>query len=390
MIRKSKTAIKAFMKMETSGGIILILAALCALIFANSALVHGYESFLESKLVLQFGGYDFTKSVHWWINDGLMAIFFLLVAMEIKREVLEGELSTRKQAVLPMVGAIGGVIAPALIYTFLNYQTPEIMHGWAIPTATDIAFALGVLALFGKRVPLGLKIFLTAVAVIDDLMAIVIIALFYTADIHINALAMAGCCMAVLWVMNRFKIPYILPFLLVGVVLWLAVYESGVHATIAGVLLGFMIPHRAPKSMLKKMEHALHPWVAFAIMPIFAFANSGINFAGMGLDSLMEPVPLGIAKGLFFGKQIGIFLACWLAIRLGFAQLPTGANWKQFYAICILCGIGFTMSLFIGSLSFNDPHHLVMMRVGVMAGSLASALVGCLLLHVLLPKKRVG
>lgn len=387
MIRRSRQAIKQFMQMETSGGIMLMIAAVSALICANSAWMPLYESLLRSQIPLALSGYDFTKSVHWWINDGLMAVFFLLVSMEIKREVLEGELSSRKQAMLPVIGACGGVVLPALIYVFINHENTELLRGWAIPTATDIAFALGVLALFGSRVPMGLKIFLTAVAVIDDLMAIVIIALFYTATIHSQALMLAGGCMVILWLMNRLKVTYMLPFLLVGVVLWAAVYQSGVHATIAGVLLGFMIPHRASSAMLNRLEHALHPWVAFAIMPVFAFANSGIDFSAMGVAAFAGTVPLGIASGLFFGKQIGIFVACWLAIRFGFASPPTGANWKQFYGICMLCGIGFTMSLFIGSLSFTDPHHLIMTRVGVMAGSLISAITGCCVLHLVLPRK---
>lgn len=399
--RKKQSFIAAFFQMEASGGLMLLFATLLALVFANTVLSSAYDAFLHSHISVTIAGVGIDKPVHYWINDGLMAIFFLLVGLEIKREILEGELATVQQAMLPVVAACGGVALPAMIYSYFNWSDAAAMHGWAIPAATDIAFALGILALFGKRVPIALKVFLTAVAVIDDLMAIVIIAVFYNSDLSVSALGTAFACGALLLVLNRMGVRRTSVFVLIGVCMWVAVLKSGVHATLAGVALGLLIPHRKKSevaagkhhedgSMLLKMEHGLHPWVAFIILPLFAFANAGIHFAGMTIEKVTSPVPIGIACGLFFGKQIGVFLVSKAMIMLNLAKLPAGATWWQFYGVCMLCGIGFTMSLFIGGLSFDDPAMGDYVRMGVIMGSSISAICGSLLLYKVLPKAKVA
>ncbi|MFO1242709.1 MAG: Na+/H+ antiporter NhaA [Rickettsiales bacterium] len=383
---------KKFFALESAGGIVLFLVAVLALLCANSPLAEAYHAFVHFPLGISLGGIGFSAPLELWINDGLMAIFFLLVGMEIKRELLEGELSSLGQAVLPFFAAVGGVALPAVIYVCFNWEHPENMRGWAIPTATDIAFSIGVLALFGSRLSLGLKVFLTAVAVIDDLIAIVVIAVFYTSEISEQNLLMAALCLLALAVFNRRKVNLYWPYLLVGALMWYFTLKSGIHATIAGVMLGAMMPLKLERhgsgSMLKYLEHLLQPWVVFFIMPIFAFANAGINFEGITLASLADPVPAGIAVGLFAGKQIGIFTTALILIKLGIARLPEGATWAQFYLVCMIAGIGFTMSLFVGGLAFQDAQHATSIRLGVMLGSLASAIVGGALLHFTLRKPK--
>lgn len=383
--------IKKFLALEASGGILLFLAAVIAMLLANSALGEWYHAFVFYPLGVQFGEYGFSAPFELWINDGLMAIFFLLVGMEIKRELLEGELSTFKQAILPFVAAAGGVALPAMIYAWFNWDSPQNLRGWAIPTATDIAFSLGVLALFGSRVPLGLKVFLTAVAVIDDLIAIVVIAFFYSSNLALEYLAGAAVCVALLAALRWKKINRFWPYLLIGAAMWFFTLKSGIHATIAGVMLGAMMPlklqARNGESMLKTCEHALHPWVVYAIMPLFAFANAGISLHGVTLGSLGEPVTAGILAGLFAGKQLGIFLAAFLLIKLNVARKPQGASWAQLYAVCMIAGIGFTMSLFVGGLAFHDVAHATSIRLGVMLGSLLSAGAGGILLAMTFQKR---
>lgn len=388
------TALRRFFKMESAGGIMLMIATVLAFIFANSALSGWYDYFLHAHITITVDGFGIDKSVHHWINDGLMAIFFLLVGLEIKREILEGELSSVEQALLPAIAAAGGVVIPALIFSYVNWGDENAMRGWAIPTATDIAFALGILALFGKRVPIALKIFLTAVAVIDDLIAITIIAIFYTSGLSIKALLFAGVFAVVLLLLNLRGERNGTYFVVLGVAMWVAVLKSGVHATLAGVLLGFLIPHHCRRnkreqsdgySLLKHLEHLLHPWVAFLVLPIFAFANAGVSFKGMTADAFTDPIPIGIAAGLFFGKQIGIYLLSKVAILLNIAKLPDQVNWKQFYGVCMLCGVGFTMSLFIGGLAYDTEFLRAEARLGVMTGSLISAIVGSVVLAFSLP-----
>ncbi|MCI5050400.1 MAG: Na+/H+ antiporter NhaA [Rickettsiales bacterium] len=381
--------LRDFLKVESAGGVALMLAAVMAMILANSPLSHYYDIFLETHLTIKLGGLGLDKPLLLWINDGLMAVFFFLVGMEIKREVLEGELSSVEQAVLPGIAAVGGIAAPAAIFAYFNQHDPVAMGGWAIPAATDIAFALGILALFGKRVPISLKIFLTAVAVMDDLAAIVIIAIFYTDNLSLGSLSFAGVFFAGLLVLNLIKSNRTSIYVFLGLLMWFAVLKSGVHATLAGVILGFLIPHKIKNdhgnSMLCELEHGLHPWVALLVLPVFAFANAGIHFEGMTLDSFTEPLPLGIALGLFAGKQLGIFSVCWLAIKSGLAKMPDEINWMQFYAVCVLCGVGFTMSLFIGSLAFETSANELAARVGIVSGSLLSGLVAVVILYFSLP-----
>ncbi|MAR56114.1 MAG: Na+/H+ antiporter NhaA [Rickettsiales bacterium] len=382
-------SLRSFFKLESAGGITLVIASAIAMIFANTDLHEFYEYFLEIPLNITVDGFGFDKPMHYFINDGLMAVFFLLVGLEIKREVMEGELATVQQALLPGIAALGGIAVPALIYVYLN-QGNGTLHGWAIPSATDIAFALGILALFGKRVPLSLKVFLTAVAVIDDLAAIIIIALFYTNELTTEALLVAVACLVLLFLMNKRGVGNITFYMVVGFIMWFAVLKSGVHATLAGVALGLLIPHKQTYqqrsySMLSYMEHSLHPWVAFFVLPIFAFANAGIDFSTMSLESLTDAVPLGVAVGLFAGKQLGIFLFSVAAMALGIARMPTGVTYKQFYGVCILCGIGFTMSLFIGGLAFSSVELEMEARAGIIIGSLFSAVIGLIWLHFTLP-----
>jgi NhaA family Na+:H+ antiporter len=380
-----------FLRLEASGGIILMVAALVAVIIANTPL-HEYYAYILEKIYLTIGfsstsgfnALEISKPLLLWINDGLMAIFFFLVGLEIKREFLEGELSTRDRALLPALAAVGGMVAPAFIYYYLNMDNAEVINGWAIPAATDIAFALGILALVGSRAPISLKILLTAIAIIDDLGAIIIIALFYTDTIHLAPLMFAGAAFVALIGLNRSRVMAVAPYILLGFVLWFAVLKSGVHATLAGVITALFIPLRCPQnpkhSPLKHLEHGLHPWVAFMVLPVFAFANAGVSFAGLTWADVMNPVTLGIAKGLFFGKQIGIFLILVVVIKLRWSPMPKDANWWQLYAVSLLCGVGFTMSLFIGELAFDTRDQAAAVRMGVIMGSLASALLGFLIL----------
>ncbi|CAB3712357.1 Na+/H+ antiporter NhaA [Achromobacter kerstersii] len=381
--------LQAFLRSEALGGYVLMAAALAALIIANSPAAPLYFDVLGSKLGFQAGPIVLRETVLHWINDGLMAVFFLLVGLEIKREVLDGQLRGVSRIVLPGIAALGGMVAPALIYVLINIGSPETLRGWAIPAATDIAFALGILALLGSRVPTSLKIFLTALAILDDLGAIIIIALFYTAQLKVVALAMAGALLVCLFCLNRAGVTRLTPYLLIGAVLWYFVLKSGVHATLAGVALALTIPlspRNAGKpgahSPLHDLEHALHKPVALLIVPIFGFANAGVSFAGMGLASLAQPVPMGVALGLFLGKQLGVFGFAWLAIKAGVASLPRHATFTQLYGIALLCGIGFTMSLFIGALAFTDAANVDATKIGVLAGSLASGLIGFLLLRI--------
>ncbi|WP_248765314.1 Na+/H+ antiporter NhaA [Pseudomonas protegens] len=370
-----------FFAMEAASGLLLIAAAILALIINNSPLSWLYNGLLETPVVAQVGALKIAKPLLLWINDGLMALFFLLIGLEVKREVLEGQLAKPSQIVLPGAAAIGGMLVPALIYWFLNRDNPPALNGWAIPTATDIAFALGVLALLGKRVPTSLKLFLMTLAIIDDLGAIVIIAIFYSGALSTLSLMLAGACIAALVAMNRMGVVKLGPYMIIGLILWVCVLKSGVHATLAGVTLAFCIPLRtrnAEPSPLKALEHALHPWVAFGILPLFAFANAGLSLSGVTLESFTHHVPMGIAVGLLLGKTIGVFGLTWMAVKTGLAALPSGANWGQVLGVAILCGIGFTMSLFVGSLAFEpgSSEYAGMDRMGILTGSLFAALIG--------------
>ena len=378
--------IQDFLKYETSAGFVLMFVAAFALIANNSPLSGFYSSFLSTPVEIQFGAFEIAKPLLLWINDGLMAIFFFLVGLEIKREVLEGELSSMDKASLPIFAAIGGVVFPALVFLYFNYSDPVFVQGWAIPAATDIAFALGILALVGSRAPVSLKILLLAVAIIDDLVAIIIIALFYTQDLSLVALAYGGLGVLGLVILNRMGTMRITPYALIGLFVWACVLKSGVHATLAGVVTALAIPLRAKdpnnSSPLHRAEHGLHIWVAFLILPLFAFANAGVSLAGITLSDLLAPLPLGIALGLFLGKQIGVFCLSWIAVKLRLAKLPTGATWPQVYGIACLTGVGFTMSLFIGTLAFEGDETLNAVRLGVLMGSIASGVLGFTLLRL--------
>ncbi len=367
--------------MEAASGLLLIAAAVLALIINNSPLSWLYNGLLETPVVAQVGALKIAKPLLLWINDGLMALFFLLIGLEVKREVLDGQLSKPSQIVLPGAAAIGGMLVPALIYWYLNRDNPPALSGWAIPTATDIAFALGVLALLGKRVPTSLKLFLMTLAIIDDLGAIVIIAIFYSGALSTLSLMLAAACIAALVAMNRMGVVKLGPYMIIGLILWVCVLKSGVHATLAGVTLAFCIPLRtrnAEPSPLLALEHALHPWVSFGILPLFAFANAGLSLSGVTLESFTHFVPMGIAVGLLLGKTVGVFGLTWLAVKTGLAALPAGANWGQVFGVAILCGIGFTMSLFVGSLAFvpGASEYAGMDRMGILTGSLLAALIG--------------
>jgi NhaA family Na+:H+ antiporter len=373
-------ALQRFLQMEASSGLLLIAAAVLALVMNNSPLAYLYQGFLDIPVVAQFGALKIDKPLLLWINDGLMALFFLLIGLEVKREVLAGQLSQPSQIVLPGAAAIGGMLVPALIFWWFNHGNAAALGGWAIPTATDIAFALGVLALLGNRVPTSLKLFLMTLAIIDDLGAIIIIALFYTSELSGAALALAGACIALLVAMNRLGVVRLAPYLIVGLILWVCVLKSGVHATLAGVTLAFCIPLRtgSQKSPLATLEHALHPWVAYAILPLFAFANAGLSLKGVGLESLTHSVTLGIATGLLLGKAVGVFGLVWLCVKTRIAGLPAGANWGQVFGVAVLCGIGFTMSLFVGSLAYvpGVSEYAGEDRMGILTGSLFAALLG--------------
>lgn len=372
--------IQNFLRLEASAGILLMGAAVLALIASNSLFSGLYGSLLGTPVAVQVGALEIAKPLLLWINDGLMAIFFFLIGLEIKREILQGELCSLDKAALPLIAAVGGMAGPALMYVLLNQSTPETLNGWAIPAATDIAFALGVLMLLGRAVPVSLKIFLLAIAIIDDLGAITVIALFYTSDLSALALGMAGAGLAGLIALNRSGVKAITPYALIGVFIWVCVLKSGVHATLAGVMTALAIPiygkTEKDNSPLYRLEHGLHPWVAFGVLPIFAFANAGVSLTGLSLADLAAPVTLGVAAGLFIGKQIGVFGATYLAVKTGIAKRPTGTNWMHIYGVACLTGIGFTMSLFIGMLAFDEAARLDQVRIGVLLGSITSALFG--------------
>ena len=374
------TRLSSLLKHEAAGGVLLMLAAVAALALNNSALAHLYDALLTVPVVVQVGALGLEKPLLLWINDGLMAVFFLLVGLEIKRELLEGSLSSWRRAVLPALAAIGGMAVPALIYTAFNADNPAALRGWAIPAATDIAFAIGILALLGSRAPVGLKVFLLAVAVIDDLGAILIIAVFYTAELSLTSLAIAAAGVAVLLVLNLAGVTRFLPYVLVGLVMWIAVLKSGVHATLAGVVIALLVPlrvnHASVEPPLIRAEHSLKGFVALFVMPVFAFANAGVHLASLSPGDVLSPVPLGIAAGLFFGNQIGIFGLTFLGVRLGLCRLPEGVNWLHVYGASALAGVGFTMSLFIGTLAFDDPVQQTAVRLGVLSGSVMSGLLG--------------
>ncbi len=379
--------IENFIQKESSSGVLLIFTTVLALVCSNTLLAPYYEAFLHMPVSVQVGALYLDKSLYHWVNDGLMAIFFLLIGLEVKREVLEGHLSTPAQVVLPIAAAIGGMLVPAVIYIYFNGNDSIAINGWAIPTATDIAFALGVLSLLGKRVPLSLKIFLMALAIIDDLGAIVIIALFYTTNLSIVSISVAGVALALLILLNRFGVVKKGAYFLIGIVLWVSVLKSGVHATLAGVALAFTIPLYGKDdaghtvSPIKIIEHNLHYWVAFLILPLFAFANAGVDVSHISVSQMGGAVPLGIMLGLFLGKQMGVFGLSWLTIKLGFAKLPEGSSWMQLYGVSVLTGIGFTMSLFITSLAFEtDDLFQYTDKLAILLASLVSGVMGYLVL----------
>ncbi len=382
MLKKIQRKLSEFIHSQSMGGIVLALAAFAALILSNSPWSGSYERFLQMPGELRIGGdaLVLSKPLLVWVNELWMAVFFFLVGLEIKRELVEGELRTVRQAILPAGAALGGMIVPALIYTAINWGDDVALRGWAIPTATDIAFALGVLVLLGSRVPASLKVFLTAVAILDDLGAILVIAFFYTSQLSTSMLAAAGLGVLALLLLNRCKVTSIGPYVVVGLIIWLCVLKSGIHATLAGVITALAIPLSDGKggSPLKSAEHALHPWVAFAVLPMFAFANAGVSLQGINASLFAQTVPLGIALGLIVGKAIGVFSASWLLIRFAGAQLPAQSTWAQFFGVCALCGVGFTMSLFIGSLAFEDvgAGYAVQVKLGVLGGSVVAALIG--------------
>lgn len=385
-MKKISNRLTEFMKLETSAGIFLMLAALLALIANNSPLSNLYSGFLDTPVAIQIGALEIAKPLLLWINDGLMAIFFFLVGLEVKREVIKGELSSISKASLPFLAAIGGMAGPAIIYSFINWGDALTMRGWAIPSATDIAFALGVLALLGSRIPTSLKVFLLALAIIDDIGAIVIIAIFYTENLSVESLGLALAGFAVLVAINRSGVKSITPYALVGLFIWVCVLKSGVHATLAGVLTALAIPitgkDEKSKSPLNYLEHALHPWVAFMVLPIFAFANAGVDLSVLQLSDLTAKVPLGIALGLFFGNQILITTLTFLAVKTGIAKLPEDVRWVQIYGVACLAGVGFTMSLFIGTLAFDSADIINQVRLGVLMGSFASAVLGYTVLRI--------
>ena len=390
MINYISKPFKWFFKLEAASGLVLLFAAIIALIISNSDLSTIYFSTLDKYIFIGIDKFGLKLSVLHWINDALMAIFFFFVTLEIKREFLQGELSDIKQALLPIIAAVGGMVVPALFYVFVNFGDNETLNGWAIPSATDIAFSLGVLSLLGKRVPLSLKVFLTALAIIDDLGAIVIIALFYSGDLSIKYLSLMLLAFLILLVINKFNIKKFLPYLIVGIFLWDFTHNSGIHATIAGVLLAMTIPHRKKEkdfSLLLKVEHSISPYVAFLIMPLFAFANAGVSLEGLSLNSLLDKVPLGIVLGLFVGKQLGVFVFSYISIKLKVAKMPNNSNWYNFYGVGVLTGIGFTMSLFVGNLAFVESmQYMDGVKIGVLTGSLLSTLFGYFLI-LLTPNK---
>ena len=384
MIKTLSKPFKWFFQLEAASGLVLLIAAIIALVISNSNLSELYFSTLEQYLFIGVNNFGLKLSVHHWINDLLMAVFFFFVTLEIKREFIQGELSNLKKALLPIIGAVGGMVIPALVYVLINFGNSETLNGWAIPSATDIAFSLGILSLLGSRVPISLKIFLTALAIIDDLGAILIIAFFYSGDLSISYLSLILISYILLLILNKFGIKKFIPYLIIGSFMWFFTYKSGIHATIAGVLLATTIPHRAKEkdfSLLIKLEHAISPYVAFIIMPIFAFANAGVNLTGLSFSSLLAPVPLGILLGLFVGKQVGVMVISYLAVKLGAAQMPDKSNWLSLYGVSILTGIGFTMSLFVGNLAFvENTQYMDGVKIGVLSGSLLSTIFGYFIL----------
>ena len=384
------SALRDFFRLESSAGILLVFAAMVAIIVDNSPLAPLYDALLTLPAGVHIGPLGLSKPLLLWINDGLMAIFFLLVTLEIKREMFDGELASKAQIMLPAVAAIGGMVLPALIYSGVNWRDPAALDGWAVPTATDIAFALGVMSLLGSRIPTALKVLLTAIAIIDDLGAIVIIAIFYTAQLSLLSLFLASAALIALVVLNRLRVLHFAPYFLVGLLLWIFVLKSGVHATLAGVAVGLAIPilgkGARTTSPLHHLEHILHPWVAYGILPLFAFANAGVSLAGLDWATLANPLSLGVALALFAGKQIGVFGAIALAVATGLAQRSQATNWQGLYGISLLTGVGFTMSLFIASLAFVDPDHVNAVRLGILLGSFASGGLGYLVLARAYPR----
>ena len=387
MVKVLAPMLRDFMQKESAGGIVLIFAALAALVVANTPLYSAYQAWLNIPIVAGFGGFVIDKPLLLWVNDGLMAVFFFLIGLEVKREVMEGQLSSWNKASLPLVAAIGGMAIPAVVFLSINSGSPANQAGWAIPAATDIAFALGILALLGPRVPVALKALLLAIAVIDDIGAITIIALFYTGEINTGYLAMGGAVFAVMLVVGRMKIPSAIPYVLLAILMWAFVLKSGVHATLAGVAAALTVPLVAHKGerLLEHMEHALHPWVAFLVIPIFGFANAGVVLLGLNPADLLAPLPLGIALGLLIGKQVGILGFAWVAVKTGLASLPDAVSWRQIHAISLFAAIGFTMSLFIGNLAFASPEQVDAVKLGVLSGSTIAAIAGFFLLRSTLP-----
>lgn len=392
MIDRIGAALKDFLKQESAGGILLIIAAALALIIANSPASENYFGTLQTKLNVSFGDFEINKALLLWINDGLMAIFFFLIGLEVKREIIEGQLSSWNQASLPLAAAIGGMALPALVFVAFNYNSPDTINGWAIPAATDIAFALGILSLLGPRVPVAMKALLLAIAVIDDIGAITIIALFYSGELDMQMLLGAAITLGALIVTGRIRIGNSLPYIVMTIIMWVFVLKSGVHATLAGVAAAATVPMvgRNGRRLLEQMEHGLHYWVAFLIIPIFGFANAGVTLIGLSPADLLQPLPLGIALGLLIGKQIGIVGFSWIAVKAGIAQLPEGVGWRKIHGLSLLAAIGFTMSLFIGNLAFTDPAMIDAVKVGVLSGSLVAAIGGYVLIRMALPDVQAG
>ena len=392
MINYITVPFKWFFNLEAASGLVLLIGAAIALLLSNSYLDEYYFNTLNTHILIGTQNFGLDLSIHHWINDALMAVFFFIVTLEIKREFIKGELSRPKQASLPIIGAIGGMAVPAIIYVIINFETGNTLRGWAIPSATDIAFSIGVLSLLGSRVPISLKVFLMALAIIDDLGAIIIIAFFYSSELqYMYLILMLGSFISLI-ILNKFGIKKFMPYLLIGIFLWYFTHESGIHSTISGVLLALTIPHRDHEkdfSLLLKLEHLLSPYVAFGIMPLFALANAGVSLEGISINKLMNPVPLGIVCGLFFGKQIGVFLFSYLSIKFKIAEMPSNSNWIKFYGVGVLTGIGFTMSLFIGNLAFGENNQYIDgVKIGVLTGSLLSTFAGYFLLLLVTTKKK--
>ena len=392
MINYITAPFKWFFKLEAASGLLLLIGAIIALILSNSNLSEYYFSVLNTHILIGTQKFGLNLSILHWINEVLMAVFFFIVTLEIKREFIQGELSRPKQALLPIIGAVGGMAVPAIIYVIINFETGNTLNGWAIPSATDIAFSIGVLSLLGSRIPISLKIFLMALAIIDDLGAILIIAFFYSSEIQYMYLFLMLFSFFILLILNKSRIKNFTPYFIIGLFLWFFTHESGIHSTISGVLLAFSIPHREHEkdfSLLLKLEHILSPYVAFGIMPLFALANAGVSLEGISFSSLMYPVPLGILCGLFIGKQIGVFIFSYISIKLKIAEMPSNSNWTKLYAVGILTGIGFTMSLFVGNLAFVDnTQYIDGVKIGVLSGSLLSTVVGYFMLLIVTKKNR--